>query len=319
MGIGFCAVRLVGESDFITIKAGETLKIGRKEQQGSLSLALPHAEVSSNHAEIRYESEKNRWIIVDLGSSNGTQINNETLKANKPYPLYFGDKVIIAEQFTLDVCVTNFARAVEKLTQPPQQDLTGIVVAEHTVLELTMRNSDDWNPIDLECVSNQPQLLYLIGNLVRRILNEMGSIQACRPDGCIATWETRVGYQLSNHPIQLADGVVRACYSALELLDFIDKFNKMRVIPFDLVIDITLSTVSAAENILTPGILLDGGERFVLESDRNSADESHLIVADTLTFELAQEIFSFEPRQILIDGVVSDSGIYKLLGTKKTT
>ncbi|MGH8000239.1 MAG: FHA domain-containing protein [Brasilonema sp.] len=53
---------------------------------------LPDATfVSRLHAEIQVE--KNTYYVVDMGSVNGTYLNNIKLDPNKRYPLKFGDKI----------------------------------------------------------------------------------------------------------------------------------------------------------------------------------------------------------------------------------
>lgn len=54
--------------------------------------ALPNADfVSRLHAEIQVE--KNIHYIVDMGSANGTYLNNIKLEPTKRYPLNLGDKI----------------------------------------------------------------------------------------------------------------------------------------------------------------------------------------------------------------------------------
>lgn len=53
---------------------------------------LPNADfVSRLHAEIQVE--KNTYYVVDMGSANGTYLNNIKLEPTKRYPLKLGDKI----------------------------------------------------------------------------------------------------------------------------------------------------------------------------------------------------------------------------------
>ncbi|ARV58772.1 phosphopeptide-binding protein [Nostocales cyanobacterium HT-58-2] len=53
---------------------------------------LPNADfVSRLHAEIHVE--KNTYYLLDMGSANGTYLNNIKLAPTKRYPLNFGDKI----------------------------------------------------------------------------------------------------------------------------------------------------------------------------------------------------------------------------------
>lgn len=65
--------------------------IGRDSTRADLALA--HAWVSRAHARIYCDREPYR--IEDLGSSNGTQLNDLPLKANEPRPLKPGDVIAI--------------------------------------------------------------------------------------------------------------------------------------------------------------------------------------------------------------------------------
>jgi len=52
--------------------------------------------VSRLHAAIRRNSE-GQMTVVDLGSSNGTWLNNERLDAQRPYVLRPGDRVVLSQ------------------------------------------------------------------------------------------------------------------------------------------------------------------------------------------------------------------------------
>ncbi|NJM69082.1 MAG: FHA domain-containing protein [Scytonema sp. RU_4_4] len=72
-----------------------TISIGKPKDKimPDINVAsLPDANfVSRLHAEIQVE--KNTYYIVDLGSVNGTYLNNIKLDPKKRYPLKFGDKI----------------------------------------------------------------------------------------------------------------------------------------------------------------------------------------------------------------------------------
>jgi pSer/pThr/pTyr-binding forkhead associated (FHA) protein len=57
---------------------------------------LPNANyVSRLHAEI--QAEKNAYYLIDLGSANGTYLNNIKLEPKKRYPLNLGDKIDLSQ------------------------------------------------------------------------------------------------------------------------------------------------------------------------------------------------------------------------------
>jgi phage tail-like protein len=68
----------------------EVLTIGRLPDSG---LVLPHARVSRRHAELRVGAEGP--VLTDLGSSNGTFVGGERLRADQPHPLADGASVEI--------------------------------------------------------------------------------------------------------------------------------------------------------------------------------------------------------------------------------
>ena len=51
--------------------------------------------VSGNHAQITFENDK--FVLTDLGSTNGTKVNGLRLTANVPCPLSEGDEVTIGQ------------------------------------------------------------------------------------------------------------------------------------------------------------------------------------------------------------------------------
>jgi pSer/pThr/pTyr-binding forkhead associated (FHA) protein len=60
-------------------------------------LALPNADIVSRlHAEIQVEESS--YYIIDIGSSNGTFLNNIKLEPGKRYPLRLGDKIDLGHE-----------------------------------------------------------------------------------------------------------------------------------------------------------------------------------------------------------------------------
>src|SRR2546421_2315364 len=73
----------------VSVAAG-TITIGR----GAASdLVLPDSHVSTRHAEIR--TSTSGTAVVDLGSLNGTWIDDVRLPAHQPYYLHDGEQVRI--------------------------------------------------------------------------------------------------------------------------------------------------------------------------------------------------------------------------------
>lgn len=65
--------------------------VGRATSTASWEILLQDPSVSRPHA--RFSKENNQWYIVDLGSSNGTRINNKVLQPDTKLALRDGDKI----------------------------------------------------------------------------------------------------------------------------------------------------------------------------------------------------------------------------------
>jgi predicted component of type VI protein secretion system len=89
---------LNGPSGRITLGPG-SLAIGRAADN---QLLLNDAKASSHHAEIRPEGQG--YSIVDLGSTNGTFVNEQYIERNQPRLLNSGDTIRIGDtRFTYEV------------------------------------------------------------------------------------------------------------------------------------------------------------------------------------------------------------------------
>ncbi|XP_039029767.1 FHA domain-containing protein At4g14490-like isoform X2 [Hibiscus syriacus] len=72
---------------------GSAIRIGRVVRGNNLP--IKDAGVSSKHLTI--ESGSGKWILRDLGSSNGTTLNSDLLPADTPFDLKDGDTVKLGE------------------------------------------------------------------------------------------------------------------------------------------------------------------------------------------------------------------------------
>jgi type VI secretion system FHA domain protein len=72
----------------------KVVRIGRKTTN-DIQLQDLRRLVSGQHAEVR-ENERH-YIVIDVGSKNGTQLNGEKLIAGKEYPLSPSDEIIIGD------------------------------------------------------------------------------------------------------------------------------------------------------------------------------------------------------------------------------
>ena len=67
----------------------DALSIGRLD---TCDIALSDAGVSRRHAEVRREGDE--WVLVDLGSTNGTVVNGRTVRRHRLSP---GDRIEVGE------------------------------------------------------------------------------------------------------------------------------------------------------------------------------------------------------------------------------
>ena len=64
---------------------------GKKFREKGISLSKDN-EVSTTHAKI--ELQRDEVVLVDVGSTNGTTLDGESIEEAKPYPLKAGSNVI---------------------------------------------------------------------------------------------------------------------------------------------------------------------------------------------------------------------------------
>src|SRR5215831_10501483 len=96
------AIKLIinSQSDLAGTKSWErcfdqhVISIGRTASN-DLSLQDPQRIISSRHAEIRKKPAN--YVLLDVGSVNGTRINDQRVIPGKEYPLKEGDQIRIGE------------------------------------------------------------------------------------------------------------------------------------------------------------------------------------------------------------------------------
>jgi diguanylate cyclase (GGDEF)-like protein len=101
------------------------ITIGRDEEA---ELALSDGSISRRHCRVERDSESTRYILVDLGSTNGTMINGT--KVDLKVPLAAGDKIflggsVVRFAYSDDVDIEYQARVEELVSTDP---LTGLTV-----------------------------------------------------------------------------------------------------------------------------------------------------------------------------------------------
>lgn len=68
--------------------------IGRNE---SSDLRIPLSEVSRSHAAVYFDEEEDELVVEDLGSSNGTYVNNEQIESKTKVDLCPGDVIVVGQ------------------------------------------------------------------------------------------------------------------------------------------------------------------------------------------------------------------------------
>jgi hypothetical protein len=98
-----CVRITVGGRRFGRILTGGTLLIGRRDEARGVVPDLdlgPDTAVSRHHAQI--ERRDGSYYLIDLGSTNGTALNQRLLAANQPVPLRVGDVALLGEGSLLE-------------------------------------------------------------------------------------------------------------------------------------------------------------------------------------------------------------------------
>jgi hypothetical protein len=76
--------------------ARQVLVIGRSQQN---EIVLAEQGISRQHASMQHGPQG--WILTDLGSTNGTLLNGQPIRAQEPYLLHPGDRVTIGSSVLL--------------------------------------------------------------------------------------------------------------------------------------------------------------------------------------------------------------------------
>ena len=159
-----------GETNFFAIQK-PTIVVGRSES-ADLKIPEKYRFVSSMHFEVLYDGDQ--YLIKDLGSTNGTLLNNKKLSPDIENPL-FDDAIIRLgdEKFGVSVSLT-FKVGDQQIAQ-----LEGFTVSASTVLmdaatEITIgRLSENTIVLDAPDVSRHHAKISLLGD--RAVLEDLGS------------------------------------------------------------------------------------------------------------------------------------------------
>ena len=80
-----------GDIGRVRVKTDTPVVIGRSASC-DVHIQDPEASISRKHIEVRYDG---RWLVTDLGSRNGTELNGTRLEPDTPTPLGSGDLITL--------------------------------------------------------------------------------------------------------------------------------------------------------------------------------------------------------------------------------
>eukprot|EP00963_Diacronema_lutheri_P004944 scaffold363_cov331-Pavlova_lutheri.AAC.65 len=101
---------------YLCTKSQDRITVGRSEGN---DLAVADGEVSTVHVFINWSDKMNKWAVIDVGSLNGTRLNDEPLKSSGrsmtyPYPLLDGDLIRLGSQTVIRVNYEAMAKNTVK-------------------------------------------------------------------------------------------------------------------------------------------------------------------------------------------------------------
>ncbi|KAL4271943.1 hypothetical protein GQ457_13G025720 [Hibiscus cannabinus] len=99
------------KGETIIYQPGSSIRIGRVVRGNNLP--IKDAGISSKHLTI--ESGSGKWIVRDLGSSNGTTLNSDLLPADTPFDLNDGDTVKVGETTSILIKIEGGGGGAEEV------------------------------------------------------------------------------------------------------------------------------------------------------------------------------------------------------------
>jgi class 3 adenylate cyclase len=302
----------------IELTDGDVLGIGRRENpETSHNLLLPFAEVSSRHAEIRCQPDG--WILVDLGSTNGTLVNGWNLHAGHLYLLRPGDRITIAGNFDLRVQPPVDPGSMDGKTQ--DLSLFKIQLINATILVGDIKGFTSI----MEQHATEPELVMkaarkIFNDLAKEVRKNQGQLEKIAGDAIMAYWKP-VDPKVSTYASVYQ--AVLACTTAIEMSAMTAILAKNANYwpfpknPFKL--DIAIATGPVASGAFGHGNespqLLGDTANLVFKLEKLIGDDgSGDIVVEAATYELAKEHFKFESLgEFKIKGRKQPINVYRLL------
>lgn len=184
-----------------TISLGEIVTIGRGPGN---NLVLPDDQISRNHALIRRDGED--YMIMDLGSSNGTFVNDKPVTS--PTPLHSRDVIRIGE--------TEFVFQHEEREFSPAKEVRKGTQRVFANVNLAVLVSDVRNYTVLSSALPADGLSMILADWFRRVGECIeargGNIEKFRGDSVMAYWISKPGGGDNAHIL----GALRAARDMVE-------------------------------------------------------------------------------------------------------
>jgi type VI secretion system protein ImpI len=145
----------------------DVIRIGRKDSN-DVQLRGAGRLVSGRHAEIRQKDGK--YILVDVGSKNGTQLNGQRLNIGKEYPLGQDDQIGIGD-FVIQFFPLEPAKSRPRASENRADfTITGIANISEEALELIEAlNRTYWENVE----ADPEERKFLIAETLRKALRGM--------------------------------------------------------------------------------------------------------------------------------------------------
>ena len=73
----------MGVCGWFTLPVGTQVNVGRLDEN---TMTIPDSEISGNHVSMRWEASGPAWYVMDLGSLNGTMLNDHIISTSNRRP-----------------------------------------------------------------------------------------------------------------------------------------------------------------------------------------------------------------------------------------
>jgi class 3 adenylate cyclase len=320
MAVGYIVVHPDSPQKFsVEVQDGTILPIGRKPSpDGSAKLVIPDPEVSAHHAEIR--ATNHGWMLLDTGSTNGTQLNGEWLTPGREYALKDGDQIQVANVGLL-INMPQHLPQREEDDEADDRTYFRINLINATILVGDIRGFTTL----MERYAAQPEVVMQSAHRIfqaisKEIFSNRGQLEKIAGDAVMCYWQQDEEYPHAH--------AFRACTTALRVRQLVQSLSTdTDYWPFrnhPLQLDMALCTGPAAAGALgrkeaNPALLGDTANLAFRIEKMISEEHPGDIVVEHATYELVNDLFVFEPLgQFNVRGRQKSVDVYRLLDTRRS-